>query len=35
MARVIQYALAVVAYELLAGHLPFEGHEVTILRRRC
>jgi formylglycine-generating enzyme required for sulfatase activity len=27
-----QYALAVVAYELLAGHLPFEVQEAAILR---
>ncbi len=27
-----QYALAVMAYELLAGRLPFEGHEPAVLR---
>jgi len=27
-----QYALAVLAYELLTGHCPFESHEATVLR---
>ena len=27
-----QYALAVLAYELLAGHPPFESHDIAILR---
>ena len=31
-ARTDQYALAVVAFELLAGHLPFEATDATVLR---
>lgn len=31
-ARTDQYALAVVAYELLAGHLPYEATDPTVLR---
>ncbi|HEY4261929.1 MAG TPA: trypsin-like peptidase domain-containing protein, partial [Schlesneria sp.] len=31
-ARTDQYALAVVAYELLAGHLPYEAADPTVLR---
>ncbi|MBS0201648.1 MAG: trypsin-like peptidase domain-containing protein [Planctomycetes bacterium] len=31
-ARTDQYALAVIAFELLAGHLPFEAPDPTILR---
>jgi serine/threonine protein kinase len=31
-ARTDQYALAVVAFELLAGHLPFEAADPTVLR---
>ena len=31
-ARTDQYALAVIAFELLAGHLPFEAPDPTVLR---